>query len=217
MLDEGIDGVQGGRAVAEVADQGGHVDGGVAVQGGGVETDGADHAGAGLLLEVLVVDRSVVIEFQVHGVGGERVRNLDGGVDVEGGDVGDHPSEHGHVHRVALLELLGDGHVFDGLGQFLICQGGQVAGLIGDQVDDVLELAVAEEQQVGGVAGLLAGFDAERLEQRGGQASGLLGLESGTAGQPFGELGGDPLGPGGVIQFRGVLGEAGAGGALPRL
>src|SRR5690606_37614002 len=82
----------GGQRVAQVVLQPVHVHGGVPVQGGGVELDGADHAGAGFFLVLIAVVHGGVVDVLVlHRVDADGVRDLGGGVDVEVGDVGDHP------------------------------------------------------------------------------------------------------------------------------
>src|SRR5699024_6862069 len=88
------------EVVAELVD----THGGVTVEGGGVELHLSDHACAGFLVGALVVDGGVVVELGGDRVGGQGVGDLDGGVDVETRDVGDHAAEQGDFGRVALGE-----------------------------------------------------------------------------------------------------------------
>src|SRR5690606_32183388 len=108
-LHEGLHGAAhrlGARfVVAQALAEGGgelvHAEGGVPVEGGGVEVDGADHSGAGLVVGVLVVDGRVVVGLVVDAVDAEGVGDLHGGVDVDVGDVGDHAAEESDVDGVA--------------------------------------------------------------------------------------------------------------------
>src|SRR5690606_21419185 len=91
------DGLVLAQPFAEVPAQQVDVEGGVAVEGGGVELDRADHARAGLVSRVAVVDGGVVVELVLHRMHADGVGDLGGGVDVDVGSVGDHAAEQGDV------------------------------------------------------------------------------------------------------------------------
>lgn len=108
-----------------------------------------------MVVGVLVVDRGVVVEFGAHGVGGQGMRDLNGGVDVQGWQVGDHAAEQGDLGRVPGGQCLDDGELLHLGPEVVIRQGGELGGSAVEQPDQSVELLPAEEQQVGGLVILL--------------------------------------------------------------
>src|SRR5690606_27489920 len=218
------------KPFAEVLAQQIDVEGSVAVEGGGVEFDGADHARASFTVGVAVVDSGVVVEFVLYRVHADRVGDLGGGVDVDVSAVGDHASEQGDVDGVA-----GGGRLFSPLFVvFVLEKRLDVGAAFESEFSQAVELAVAEEHQVGGFGGrsgfafllCCVGFALGHFDlATGGGLNGFRGQGPGVllvdgivvAADPFGQHFSDPLGAHTEV-FRGEQGVEGhAGGAFPRL
>src|SRR5699024_4321288 len=173
---------------------------------------------AGFLVGDLVVDGGVVVELGGDRVGGQGVGDLDGGVDVETRDVGDHAAEQGDFGRVALGEHTGHVQALQSLFECCVPQLCEFCGPVDDQVHDGVDLGFAEEEQVGGLLLLLGGLrDAQGFQEGGSEPPAILAPQLGTCFEPAGEQLQDLLGAGGAVGLGYGLGEFDAGGALPGL
>ena len=97
-LSKGADDARYGLA-AQLCLQFLHIDGGVAVKRRRIVFHCAQVPSAGVILRRTVVDGGEIIIFVLHGVGGDAVRHLCGGVVVQRRVAGYHAAKQHHIHR----------------------------------------------------------------------------------------------------------------------